>query len=100
MAATQVFRTGANALITGAASGVGLATAKLCAAKGMNLILVDNNSAKLQEASAAIRSKATIESHEVDVASLEQWRELKKSVEADGRKLDFLHLNAGIGLNG
>lgn len=44
---TSVFRAGATALITGSASGVGLAVAKLCASHSMNLILVDNNTSAL-----------------------------------------------------
>lgn len=100
MAATKVFRSGANALITGAASGVGLAVAQLCASHNMNVILVDNNSAKLNEAKSSIQTTGQVEAHEIDVASLEQWSKLKAAVEQGGRKLDFLHLNAGIGLNG
>lgn len=96
----KVFRSGANALITGAASGVGLAVAKLCASHSMNLILVDNNTSKLDEAKSAISTSAKIETHSIDVASLDEWTKLKSSVEQGGRKLDFLHLNAGIGLKG
>lgn len=98
-APTKVFRSGANALITGAASGVGLAVAKLCASHSMNLILVDS-SPKLEEARSSISTKAQIETHDMDVSSLDQWAKLKSSVEQGGRKLDFLHLNAGIGLKG
>jgi len=96
----NVFRSGATALITGAASGVGLAVAKLCASHSMNLILVDNNSAKLNEAKSTIPTQGSIEVHDIDVSSLDQWSKLKTAVEKDGRKLDFLHLNAGIGLRG
>ena len=96
---TSVFRAGANALITGSAGGVGLAVAKLCASHSMNLILVDNNTSKLEEAKSALSStsKGSVETHSMDVASLSDWAALKKSVEEGGKKLDFLHLNAGIG---
>jgi short-subunit dehydrogenase len=97
---TAVFRTGATGLITGAASGVGLAVAKLCASHGMNLILVDNNTSKLEEAKSSISSKGTVEVHSLDVSSHSDWSSLKSSVEKGGRKLDFLALNAGIGLKG
>jgi NAD(P)-dependent dehydrogenase (short-subunit alcohol dehydrogenase family) len=42
-AAAAVFAPGSTALITGGASGVGLAIAKLCRSKGMKLLLVDRN---------------------------------------------------------
>lgn len=97
---TAVFRSGATALITGAASGVGLAVAKLCASHSMDLILVDNNSSALASAKSAISTKGSVEFHTMDVGSLSDWASLKSSVESSGKKLDFLHLNAGIGLNG
>ena len=96
----SVFRAGATALITGSASGVGLAVAKLCASHSMNLILVDNNTSKLDEARSTLSSssKGSVESHSMDVSSISDWSNLKSSVESSGKKLDFLHLNAGIGL--
>ena len=97
---TAVFRNGATALITGAASGVGLAVAKLCASHSMNLILVDINQSKLNEAKSAISTKGSIEAHPMDVSSISDWSNLKSAVEQGGRKLDLIHLNAGIGLKG
>ncbi|KAK5761032.1 hypothetical protein LTS12_008880 [Elasticomyces elasticus] len=99
---TSVFRPSALALITGAASGVGLAVAKLCASHSMNLILVDNNSAGLDEAKSTLASTEAegLETYVMDVASLEDWGNLRRNVEKGGRRLDFLHLNAGIGLKG
>jgi short-subunit dehydrogenase len=96
----SVFSTGKNALITGAASGVGLAVAKLCASHGMNLHLVDNNSSALTEAKKDITTKGTLETHTLDVASLDGWSSLKSTLDKSNTKLDFLHLNAGIGAKG
>ncbi|KAF2153538.1 NAD(P)-binding protein [Myriangium duriaei CBS 260.36] len=102
MSPTSVFRAGANALITGGASGVGLAVAKLCASHSMNLILVDNNKDNLhkvkQELSASSKSQISI--HDLDVSSESAWKELKQSLSKSSTTLDFLHLNAGIGLKG
>ena len=102
MAPTSVFRAGATALITGSANGVGFAVAKLCALHQMNLILVDNDGSKLNEVQStlAASAKGQVESHAMDVSSLNDWSILKSNVEKTGRKLDFLHLNAGIGLKG
>lgn len=96
----SVFSTGKNALITGAASGVGLAVAKLCASHGMNLHLVDNNSSALAEAKNGITTKGILETHQMDVASLSDWSSLKFTLDKSNTKLDFLHLNAGIGAKG
>jgi len=98
-APTSVFRANATALITGAASGVGLAVAKLCASHSMNLILVDNNTSQLSEAKSTIQSKGSVDTHPMDVSSINDWHQLKSSVEKNGTKLDFLHLNAGVGPN-
>jgi len=94
-----VFRAGATALITGGASGVGLAVAKLCASHKMNLILVDNNEQNLTKAKTALPENASVEYHTMDVSSLSDWTQLKTQVESGGRQLDLLHLNAGIGAN-
>jgi NAD(P)-dependent dehydrogenase (short-subunit alcohol dehydrogenase family) len=45
------------AVITGAASGIGLATARVLARAGMQVILLDNRAAALQQATAAIRAE-------------------------------------------
>ncbi|KAI6857626.1 hypothetical protein D0864_13612 [Hortaea werneckii] len=101
-APASVFRTGATALITGSASGVGLAVAKLCASHSMDLILIDNDSDKLSQAQSSLAASVSskVEGHVMDVASMADWSALRDSVEKGGKKLDFLHLNAGIGLKG
>lgn len=96
----SVFRPGATALITGGASGVGLAVAQLCASHGMSLILVDNNAEALAAAKSALPADAKVEFHTLDVSSAGAWTDLKTRLESAGRTLDFLHLNAGIGRNG
>lgn len=98
-AATAVYRQGATALITGAAGGVGLAVAKLCASHSMNVWLIDNNTEKLNEAKTSVQSKGNVTIHPMDVSNLSEWNDLKSKIESSGTKLDFLHLNAGIGLN-
>lgn len=87
-AAAAVFRANSTALITGAASGVGLAVAKLCASHQMNLILVDRDDSKLKDAKSSISSKGSIDTHSMDVGSINAWSDLKKTVEQSGTKLD------------
>lgn len=103
MAPTSVFRAGANALITGGASGVGLAMAKLCASHAMNVILIDTNSSALETAKSSLSSsspKSDISTHTLDVSSISAWTQLSQSLAQKSIRLDFLALNAGIGAKG
>ena len=99
-----VFCSGNTALITGAASGIGLAVAKLCRKHGMRLALVDNSPNDLQKAKDYFENNGGlegVETYNVDVSKIDEWKELKESVdERFGPDLDFLMLNAGIGLKG
>lgn len=54
MGTREVFAAGRTAVITGAASGIGLATARHCAAQGMNVVLADLPGAALETAAAAV----------------------------------------------
>lgn len=97
MTAASVFAPGSTALITGAASGIGLAIAKLCHSKGMNLILADLNAKGLEEARSSISNNIT--THLLDVSVLEDWRTLKEKVAAT-TSVELLVLNAGRGMKG
>ncbi|KAI2850005.1 hypothetical protein CBS63078_8464 [Aspergillus niger] len=69
-ATLSIFRKGVTALITGAAAGIGLATAQRCYSHGMNLVLLDRDATRLAN-------------HQI------------KSSHPQG--IDFLMLNAGAG---
>src|SRR6186713_3629031 len=98
-----VFASSNIALITGGASGVGFAIAKLCVKDGMRVVLVDLNETGLQKAKAALseEGKSEVFTHAMDVGKLEAWNGLKDFLmeKLDG-KLHFLVLNAGVGLKG
>ncbi|KAL2004516.1 hypothetical protein VTN00DRAFT_3401 [Thermoascus crustaceus] len=96
----SVLRSQATALITGAASGVGFATAKLCREKGMHLALVDIDGANLQKAKdvlTALDPSLKTEAYTIDVADEAAWADLGKEVTEKFGEVDLLMLNAGKG---
>ena len=96
-----VFAPSKTALITGAASGIGFAVAKLCRSHGMKLALVDRNSDSLSKAKAQFaKDKATTETYDLDVSQLSAWKALRSKIEGDFGHIDFLMLNAAIALKG
>ena len=79
---------GKQAVVTGAASGIGRATAKALADAGATVTLLDVNDE--MGASAAEAAGGTYV--HLDVSNPDEWRSLFASFD----RLDFLHLNAGI----
>ena len=74
-----MFRTGHTALITGGASGIGLALAKKCREHGMKVLIVDRDDTSL----ASVRSDVApdVETFKMDVSTIESWAELKLKVQ-------------------
>jgi NADP-dependent 3-hydroxy acid dehydrogenase YdfG len=95
----SIFAANKSALITGGASGVGLAVAQLCRKHGMKVALVDNNTEYLAKAKETLGSN-DVETYQIDVSKIEQWKELKEKVIGKFGTVDLLMLNAGIGLKG
>lgn len=96
--ATTVFRPGATALITGGASGIGFAVAKLCRSNYMNLILVDHHADNLSRAHSILSDTDTAKTltHTMDVADLSSWEFLRdKVLNTFPAGVDLLMLNAG-----
>lgn len=85
------------ALITGAAAGIGLATARNLAAHGVRLVLTDVNSDGLDKAVAELReSGADAVGFVIDVGSDEDVDRLAAGLEENDIKIDILINNAGI----
>jgi NAD(P)-dependent dehydrogenase (short-subunit alcohol dehydrogenase family) len=89
---------GRTAVITGAASGIGLAAAKRLAGMGLNLCLADRSAAALQAAAAAIGG-GNVRTQVADVSRSEDLQRLKAlALEAFG-EVNLLMNNAAIGNN-
>ncbi|KAI9172623.1 laccase precursor [Paramyrothecium foliicola] len=103
MTGTDVFAPGSTALITGAASGIGLAIAKLCRSKGMKVLLADRNAEALdkavKEVAGADGSSPDVLGKALDVSNLSEWEQLRDSVKSSG-SIELLVLNAGTGVPG
>ncbi|KAL2208393.1 NAD(P)-binding protein [Sarocladium strictum] len=101
----SVFQPGSTALITGAASGIGLALAKHCYRSGMNVILADISSQALASAESALEkpssgSAGTTRFVTTDVTKIADWEALKETVAQSFKTVELLVLNAAIGIRG
>jgi len=94
----------AVAVITGGASGIGLATARLLASEGAHLVLADLNEKGLQQAAEQIKqSGATgrVVTKLTDVSNEEQVHALMQTtLESCGERIDLVVTCAGIGRGG
>ena len=88
------------AVITGGASGIGLAAAIHFAKAGMKVCIADIGAERLKEAeaklSAAAGNPANVMTAAVDVSRVEQLQELQRAVEKRFGGTDILMNNAGI----
>lgn len=95
---------GALAVITGAASGIGLAAARHCASLGMKVVLADLPGEALDKAAAEV-ARAAVHPADIlavptDVSRFEDLQALQAASHAHaGQAPALLMNNAGIGLN-
>lgn len=85
---------GLVAIVTGAASGIGLASAKLLASEGATVFLTDVNEAGARTASQQIGPAAIPLVH--DVSSEQAWQAVLAEVEGRAGRMDILVNNAGL----
>ncbi len=86
---------GKVAVITGATSGMALATAKLFVAEGAYVFITGRRQKELDEAVKAIGSNVT--GVQGDAANLADLDRLYEAVKAQNRRLDILFASAGAG---
>lgn len=89
---------GKTAVVTGGASGIGLATAETLAAAGAHVVIGDLNVEKGAEVASAICAKGLhAEFHRLDVTDLESIAEFKKQAYASKGHVDIVVNVAGWG---
>ena len=89
---------GKAAVITGGASGIGLATAEALAARGAVPILLDIEKSALDVAAA--RFEGPVETHVCDVTSLDRMNELAEEIGDRHGGVHVVFNNAGIAVGG
>ncbi len=94
MAGQWIDLSGQVALITGAASGIGRATALALADVGATVLAVDLDLAGAQETARLANGHA----HVLDVADAAGWETVARWIEAEFGRLDILVNSAGVSL--
>ncbi|MGK7929511.1 MAG: SDR family NAD(P)-dependent oxidoreductase [Spirulina sp.] len=85
------------ALITGSASGIGAATAKLFAREGAKVVIADINAEGAEKQAAEIRDRGgEAIAIPVDISDRQQVQELYKQTIAAFGTVHILHCNAGV----
>jgi short-subunit dehydrogenase len=91
---------GQLAVVTGASSGIGLELAKLFAGAGYDVIVAAEDGEIVTVAEGVERSGVHAEAVQVDLATPAGVEELYRRIQASGRPVDAIALNAGVGAGG
>ncbi|MCL6284192.1 SDR family NAD(P)-dependent oxidoreductase [Ruegeria sp. 2012CJ41-6] len=93
------FQSGSVAVVTGGASGIGLAAAAIFAGMGMKVVAVDRDTDKLAAAEETLRAAgaADVMTAATDVSDRVQVEALEKEVTTRFGGADILMNNAGVG---
>lgn len=88
------------AVVTGASDGIGFNLAKVFAENGYDLIINAEN-ASIQNAASELKSLGvSVIPVEADLATFDGCKQFWQQVEASGRILDAIAINAGVGVGG
>ena len=82
--------------ITGGAQGLGLEMARMCAAEGARLALIDMNTEQLAAAKAELSANAEVRTYPANVANEAEVEATFAAIDSDFGGLDGLINNAGI----
>jgi NAD(P)-dependent dehydrogenase (short-subunit alcohol dehydrogenase family) len=92
---------GKTALVTGAASGIGLETALAFARRGADLVICDVNEAGLAAAGARIEGLGrSVFARRVDVSKADEMKAFADEVHQNISAVDILMNNAGVAIGG
>jgi NADP-dependent 3-hydroxy acid dehydrogenase YdfG len=87
-----------RALITGASSGIGEATALAFAQSGIHVALIGRSEAKLQRvAQAAVQAGVQAQAYVLDLAEVDRVKERIQAIAQEFGPIDILINNAGMG---
>jgi 3-oxoacyl-[acyl-carrier protein] reductase len=87
---------GKTIVITGGAQGLGLEMAKMCAAQGAQLALIDMNESQLQQAKTELGNQVVVRTYIANVAVEAEVEATFAAIDSDFDGIDGLINNAGI----
>ena len=88
------------AVVTGASSGIGLELARVFAQNGFDLLITSETDRIDSAASDLAATGARVSSVRADLATLEGVETLYTRIQAEGRPVDAIAINAGVGVGG
>ncbi len=91
---------GCTSIVTGAASGLGLALTEAFLDRGASVVMIDIEEPRLLAEADRLSSIGSVRPVVMDVAESGEWDRVAGVLEAEGRVVDVLVSNAGVGTVG
>ncbi len=88
------------AVVTGGSSGIGYHLARIFAQNGYDVLITAENDAVQKAAAELGQLGGSIKAVQADLANYEEVEKLWQAIEAEGRPVDAIAINAGIGAGG